>query len=291
MRHAVKTQMFWEETKHTLRDYLMTTSIPIIFEKLLEEPDIFENENWENFMRPKPAPNRPAPIMYERTSLHDFVWEYILKDRLFAVFYDRLLGSQTEPERYVQRSESYAALFNDIIGGSNCSNDLYGIIERFFGMVKDYLCRNLPGHESDYTCLTTQKVLSACRDAYAARRWDTETEKDEERKFYINFGQQTFSLSLLFQFDEMALDIRSHPKSRHFMVLAELLQVLFIYVYMVEYIKYYPKCKGDTVQKLTFEERTGRSLCLFTALAAYDYSSLFFKEKAKRDENKRFVGK
>ena len=161
MRHAVKTQMFWEETKHTLRDYLMTTSIPIIFEKLLEEPDIFENKNWENFMRPNPAPNRPAPITYERTSLHDFVWEFIFKDRLFAVFYDRLLGSQTEPERYVQRSESYAALFNDMIGGSNCSNDLYSIIERFFGMVKDYLCRNLPGHESDYTCLTTQKVLSA----------------------------------------------------------------------------------------------------------------------------------
>lgn len=289
MRHTVKTQMFWEDTNHILRDYLMNTPVPLIFEELLQDPDVFENQVWTDFMHPAPSPRNPTPRTFEKTSLHDFVWEHIFKDLLLKVFRDRLLGSQEDFESYVRRSENYAALFNDMIGGVNCSNDLSDIICRFYEMMKDYLSRNLPSDGKDFSVLRTKEVLAACRESYRARRWRDDAPEEVERTYYIDFESQTFSSALLVQFEDMAEPLESHPKSHHFMVLAEFLQVMFIYIYMVEFMKYYPKRRGDDDLRLTPAEKTGRNLCLFPALATYDYKSLYYKIKAKRDENKKFV--
>ena len=288
MRHTVKTQLFWEDTIHTLRDYLMNTPIPLIFEELLRDPDIFQNKNWDNFMNPKATEKNPDPKPFTRTTLHDFIWEYILKDELLKVFRDRLFGTQMKPDIYVHRSETYTALFNDMIGGNNCSNDLTDIISRFYAMIKDYLCRHLPGRANDYINLSTREVLTACRNAYNARRRCNVEENSPDRTFYVHFEQHTFSSALLAQFDEMADDITGHPKSRLFLVVAELLQVLFIYVYMVEYIKYYPKFTDEEMKDMNKKEEYVRQQCLLSAMAFVDYKTLFYKEKKRREESMKY---
>lgn len=289
MIHTVETQMLWENVIHTLRDYLLNTSIPLIFQELLRDPDIFGNLKWTQLMNPQPTAANPKPKKYTRTALHDFVWEYLLKDTLLKVFRDRLLGSQQDFGVYVRRSEKYTGLFNDMIGGKDCRTDLLAILRDTLDMVKDYLCRNLPGEETDYVHLTLGEVLNVTREAYQSRRLCNDSGEDRVRLYYIDFREQTFSSSLLLQFDEMAEDLEHHPKSRHFMVLAELLQILFIYVYMIDYIKYYPLCKGDAPRELTRRERDEKALCLLSTLETVDYKSFFFDEKKKRDNNKRYL--
>lgn len=290
MIHSVNTQKLWVNIIHFLRDYLLNTSTPLIFEELLRAQNPFENETWCEHMKREPTADNPESE-YTRTSLHDYVWEYLLKDTLLRVFRDRLLGSQRNFEVYVQRSVTYTGLFNDMIGGQNCRTDLMAILRDFLDMVKDYLCRNLPGRKSDYGHLTLCEVLNVTKKAYQARRLCDKAEEDKVRTFYIDFWKQAFSSSLLLQFDEMAKDLEHHPKSKYFLVLAELLQILFIYVYMIDYIKYYPLCKGDAPRELTGKEKAEQNLCLLSTLHTIDYSTPFFDELKKRNENNPFCNR
>lgn len=289
MIHSVKTQMLWENFIHILRDYLLNTSIPLIFEELLVDPKIFNNKKWTELMDPQPTADNPEPTTYTRTWEHDSVWEFILKDTLLKVFRDRLLGSQQEFDVYVHRSEKYTELFNDMIGGQDCRTDLMAILRDFLDMVKDYLCRNLPGRKSVYENLTLCDVLDITKKAYQARSLCDNAKKDQVGTFYIDFWKQTLSSGLLLQFDEMAKDLEHHPKSKHFLVLVELFQILFIYVYMIDYIKYYPLCKDDAPRKLTGKEKAEQNLCLLSTLTNVDYKFFFDEAKKNRVNNRRYI--
>ena len=287
IRQTVKMKMFWHETTHILRDRLLNTCVPLLFKDVLTDPDRFGNRKYYNFMNPQPTLRNPKPQKYEVTSLHLEVWELLFKDGLVKSFLDRLFGSQLDMDAYVARCERYFAVFNDMIGGDCSDNDLPAIIDGFLYMMKDYLCRQLSECPDDLSHLTLKDLLEYCRETYHARRYDDSQEADTDRKFYIEFEKQPYGAVLLEQMDVMADTPASHPKCRHFMVLAELIHTLTVYVYMVEYIRYYPLCKGDDEVCLTLAQKTGRKHNLFVHLSDVNYKKAYYELKAEKEKNNK----
>ena len=71
------------------------------------------------------------------------------------------------------------------------------------------------------------------------------------------------------------LDPKKHPKAQHYLVIAEHIQTLFIYVYMVEFVKKYPGMKGTRFED-NAASRHDRENNLFTFLSHADYRKYFF---------------
>lgn len=287
MRQDVEMRLFWHETMHILRDRLLNTCVPLLFKDVVADPDCFGNRKYYNFMNPQPTDRNPTPRKYEVTSLHLEVWEHVFKEGLVKAFLDPLFGTQLDMDTYVARCERYYAVFNDMIGGSCSGNDLPAIIDGFLCMMKDYLCRRLSEFPDDLFHLTLKDLLEYCRETYHARRYDDSQEADKDRKFYIEFENQSYGAVLLEQMDDIAADPDSHPKCRHFLVLAELIHTLAVYVYMVEYIRYYPLCKGDDGDSLTPVQKTGRKHNLFVHLSDVNYKTAYYELKAEKERNKK----
>lgn len=273
MKVTVKTQLRWEDITYILRDYLLSTSIPFIFRKLFDNRDSFKNESWNALKDGEPKDNECfGPI-----------WEYVLKNTMIMAFRDRLLGSQTDLDNYVNRSEKYAVLFNDIIGGQDCSTDLPGIIKRFYEMTDDYLRRNFAGCTTKYEGLTTKKLLSACREAYHSRSMYSNKEGVSKLDyFYIDFEGQTYSSAMLKQFDEMSEKTLEELKNQPFLILEEMLLTLFMYVYMVEFIIYRPFLKND--YRHDFSRL--RNFTFFESVTKTDFEPLYNDEKQRKKDNK-----
>ena len=273
MKKTLSPQENWHDLCQLLQNYLLTTSVPLIFGPLLMNPHVLKNESYQQLRQEF---ERKDQLRAVRHQLRE-VWNDLLRQNLTEVFKLRLLGSQTDLDKYRKRSVKYLRVLNDMFGTHDSYNDLSVITESFFHLLKDYLCRNMPYLPTAYQGEEVLHVMRKCREIYSDRRYrDRPSEyvhlqpDDEARPFYIPFEEQSYTGKLLKQTDEIAADMKKHPKAQHYLVLSEHIQTLFIYVYMVEFVKNYPGMKGKP-----FEDndalRHDRRYNLFTFLSYVDY--------------------
>lgn len=319
------TQQSWYIIAGILKHYILNTSTPLIFKDVLKDYSKFRNEackalfleekaSWEAEQKARmdkaqadgfqeggrkygdqnryPHNASPAngyakkPVKFYPPTLLQDVWEILFKEGIVEVFIHRLLGSQQDLVAYRHRSEKYVQLFEEIIGTNNQFNEMKTITTNFMYMIKDYLCRNVPELQSLGVGMSIYEVLKATRDAYTSRRYLDNSEAYLERDFFIQFETLSYAKALLNQMDEVAQKDELPTKCNYFLVCAEYIHTLFIYVYMVEFIKKYPFKKGDTHKEWTSELRQGSKYNVFSYLKEADYSSTYQVEKKRRDKKK-----
>lgn len=276
-------QETWHNIRHILQNYILNTSTPLIFRDLLENPDAFENSSFAEFAQNAPKPKEvqsnesadsSAPTHEGQKKYHYYyinTWEMLLKEGLAEVFMERLLGTQEDMHTYLLHACRYSQVFNDIFGTNTRVNNLHTITIEFFEMLKDYLLRNLEGYLPPHSATTsTGQLLSACRLAYRARRFHYEGMTEELHALYVPFDKLTYSFGLIQLMDEIA-DNPEHPNCRHFLVTAEYIHTLFIYVYMVEFIKHNPLTRQQTKKDMTGQKKQAQKYNLFTHLSKLNY--------------------
>lgn len=227
--------------------------------------------------------NGKTPKFYAPTLLQD-VWEILFKEGMVMVFIQRLLGSQQDMETYRMRSDKYVQLLEEIIGTNNQYNEMETLTKHFMNMMKDYLCRNVPELKGADESMSIADVLETTRKAYQDRLYMDNSEAYVERLFFVRFNELSYSKALLQQMDEIATSQTLPTKCRHFLVAAEYIHTLFIYVYMVEFIKKYPFKKSDTNKVWTNELSMGSRYNLFAYLKHVDYITAYRKEKKRKEE-------
>lgn len=282
----------WNDLCRILNNYLLTTSVPLMFRPFLEFDSLKKlyNVSYRNFneMRKekKKTPDaKDNPVNKDlkknknkdkdesKTTPND-VWEHLLRNALTDAFKHRLLGTQSDMKSYRQRSEKYLRVWQDILGAGDTDNKLDGITESYFDMLKDYLCRNMPFLPENITERPVTEVMKACQQVYKERRFCHNLEGDVEKWFYINFEEQSYTTSLLSLTYEIAQNMQGHPKARHFLMVSSYIHTLFIYVYMVEFVKNFPYAKGKWVNKDAALE-LGMNYNLFKFLAKADFIGTF----------------
>ena len=280
----------WHQIRHILKDYLMNTAVPIVFESLLRQTKYLNNPGYRSLTATPSSENgadgKSGEKPFIRYNLVHEAWENLLKEGLTDVFIHRLLGSQTDMCTYWDNSEKYRAFFTDILGGMDKSSELKTLTKSYFEMLKDYLCRNMPGMPVAFHQLAVGQVMKACRMIYQAHRLRDDRESNENRTFYIDFEEQAYSSSLLTLLDEIAVHMESHPKIQYYLVIAEYIHTLFMYVYMVEFVKLYPNRKGQTRERNP-ELDQGRYHNLFKYLGKVDYLKEYRRLENRYNRNKR----
>jgi len=276
MSKKIAPQRNWNQIRHILREYLLKTSVPIIFKRFLYQLKDVEkscNRKYREFLQNK-----------ERDNLVHAAWENLLKDGLIEVYVHRLLGSQSDMVAYMRRSEKYLTMFNDLFGVGGNDSDMTSLTRQYFGMLNDYICRNMRGLPAS-ALGSPVEVLVACRDLYHAHSLRDDRSDDMPRREYIDFEKDTYTSSLLSLADEIAGNINSHPRNQYYLVLAELIQTLFIYVYMVEFVKRYPTVKGKekfVTPESERDERHNLFVHLSTVKFEEEYNLLDIKQKQKQ---------
>ena len=286
-------QETWHNIRHILQNYILNTSIPLIFKDLLERPEVFENTSYVEFVQnaPKPKESNGSSDSTQEDQTYYYknytnTWLMVLKEGLAEVFMERLLGKQEDMYAYRLNACRYGQVFNDIFGTHTRVNNLHTITVDFFAMLKDYLLRNLEGYLPSHTVITsTGQLLSACRLAYRARRFCYEGMTEEVHPLYVPFDKLTYSFGLIQLMDEIA-DNPDHPNCRHFLVTAEYIHTLFIYVYMVEFIKHTPLTRQQTQEDMTEAKKQAQKYNLFTHLSKLNYKYYFF-EYVRRHPSKK----
>ena len=131
----------WHDLCQLLQNNLLSTSVPLMFNPLLQNPMVLnlKNESYEKLL-----------LKYKRNYQMRETWEFLLTQGLTEVFKLRLLGSQADMDKYRKRSDKYLRVLNDMFGIHDSKNDLSYITQSFFSMLKDYLCRNMPFLPSTY---------------------------------------------------------------------------------------------------------------------------------------------
>lgn len=288
MQISNSLQQSWHVIGSILQNYILNTATPLIFTDLFNNYRVFNNDVCKDvFISERTAyeaaiNNNSNPPKPKYINLIKEVWENLLKEGLVNVFIQRLLGTQTDMETYIQRSDKYVQTFNEIIGTDGMYNDMKVIKQKIIDMLKDYLCRNVPELQETGDQLSMVQVLEATRFSYNKRRKRIDKYKNEvDRDFYLPFEEQSYASSLLLQMDEIVKNEILLVKCNHFLVCAEYIHTLFIYVYIVEYIKNYPTCKGDRYQKLSPEKEQGKNYNVFTHLKHVDFASAYNLEKAR----------
>ena len=140
----------------------------------------------------------------------------------------------------------------------------------------------MPGISDEIKEQTSGRVMTACREIYAAHRLRDDKLENLDRKFYIAFDERAYSSSLLTLIDEISANVENHPLTRHYLVVAEYIHVLFIYVYMIEFVKFFPSVKGKPRQKSPVIEHD-RKNNLFVWLSQMDFT----KEYNELDEQNK----
>lgn len=282
-------QETWHNIRHILQNYILNTSIPLIFRDLLDNPDAFENSSFVEFAQNPPKPKEDqsdessdssVPTQDGKKKYHYYytnTWEMVLKEGLTEVFMERLLGTQEDMFTYRLNACRYSQVFDDIFGTHTRVNNLHTITIEFFAMLKDYLLRNLEGYLPPHTVITsTGQLLTACRLAYRARRFYYEEMTEELHALYVPFDKLTYSFGLIQLMDEIA-DNPDHQNCRHFLVTAEYIHTLFIYVYMVEFIKHNPLTRQQTKEDMTEAKEQAQKFNLFTYLSKLNYKYAYFE--------------
>jgi len=257
----------WHNLCRIMYDYLLSTSVPLIFNPLLSDKKRLEKlfnqeyygltmlrrdpdkvkEVWDRVLK-EGVPEELLADEKEFGPVWDKIretWEQFLKEVLVEVFKERLLGSQSDMSAYHKRSDKYLHILNEMFGKGDTEYDLYSITVTYFDMLKDYLCRNMPFLPVDICQRPVDEVMAACQEIYAARRLYHNKTEDVDRELYIAFNEMSYSSSLLTMTLEIAKDMKNHPKAQYYLVVSEYIHTLFIYVYMVEYVKFLPFVKGE----------------------------------------------
>lgn len=295
-------QETWHNIRHILQNYILNSSIPLIFKDLLENPDAFENSTFVEFVQNQSKPKEkqgkesnesavPTTEGQKKYRNHYInTWGMVLKEGLTQVFMERLLGTQEDMYAYRLNACRYSQVFDDIFGTNNRENNLHTITIEFFAMLKDYLLRNLEGYLPPHANIsTTGKLLSACRLAYRARRFYYEEMTEEVHALYVPFDKLTYSFGLIQLMDEIA-DNPEHPNCQYFLVTAEYIHTLFIYVYMVEFIKHNPLTREQTKADMTAAKEQAKKYNLFTYLSKLSYKHAYY-EYLRRFPPKKQKGK
>lgn len=302
MQISKSPQQSWHIISSILQNYILITSTPLMFRDIFKKTYVFGNESyqtiydqekriWDEYIsspanRNQQGPSHNADVYKPNYVLYSEVWENLLKAGLVDVFIHRLLGSQVDMESYRARSEKYVKVFDEILGTNDQYNDLDVITRNLLEMLKDYLCRNIVDLEEKGKDMSVAEVLYAARQAYRKRRYPDNVENGSIRKYYIPFDERTYTFGLLRQMDEIAENMDMPMNTRYFLMIAEYIHTLFVYVYMVEYIKYYPSYKGFSFKILPEKLFIGCKYNLFTYLKTVDYASAYNQEKARKAERR-----
>lgn len=281
MYTATSPQENWNDLCRILKKYLLNTSVPLMTNPIILSAGKFYNNGYYQIINEYKEKEIPVPYHLTNTA-----WENLLIEGLTDVFMQRLLGTQADMESYRVRSEKYLRVLNDMFGTHDGDNDLPAIIASFFDLLKDYLCRNMLFLSEEVKSQSVDAVMTASQEIYAARRLRHDKPEDETRRYYIPFEEQLYTKSLLEQIHEIAKDMKNHPKAQHYLVVAELIHTLFIYVYMVEYVHQWPRVKS-----VSFKDspalRFGREHNLYTFLSSADYIKVFreVEEASKKSDD------
>lgn len=295
MQISNSLQQSWYIISSIMENYILNTATPLLFKDLFDNYKVFRNAECKDvFLREKESweaeknnPNNRRNVSPKFYNLIKEVWEILLKKGLVDVFIHRLLGSQADMDSYLLRSQQYVTTFNEIVGTDDLYNDMSVITQKFLTMLKDYLCRNISELQACDEQLSIAELLKTTRKAYLLRRYENNTETYVERNFYIPFEERSYAAGLIRQMDEIAINENLPNKCEYFLVAAEYIHTLFIYVYMVEYIKQYPIKKGDKFKPFTPEIKQGIAYNLFTHLKKVNFEAIYEEEKVRLDERNR----
>lgn len=274
MSTPISHQENWHDLCGILRKYLLTTSVPIIFGEVYNSSKAayqLSNDSYKSFRESN---------WHNHTAKE--AWASLFRQAITDTFMQRLLGSQSDMDSYRARSTKYLKTLNNMFGTHNGDDDMTNITISFFELLKDYICRNMPGLPAEIKEQSTDRVMTACREIYAAHRLRDDKPENLDRKFYIAFDERAYSSSLLTLIDEISANVENHPLTRHYLVVAEYIHVLFIYVYMIEFVKFFPSVKGKPRQKSPVIEHD-RKNNLFVWLSQMDFT----KEYNELEEQKK----
>jgi len=306
MSTPISHQENWYDLCGILRKYLLTSSVPFLFRELYNSEEksrqlceLYNNEeksrqlcNKEEFITfLKNNYNESNDKGYTNYSNPTFneTWASLFRQAITDTFMQRLLGSQSDMETYRARSTKYLKTLNNMFGTHNGDEDMSNITISFFELLKDYICRNLPGLFDDVKEQSPDRVMSACRKIYAGHRFRNSNSRDVN-PFYIPFDRRAFSSSLLTLIDEISVDMEKHPLTRHYLVVAEYIHTLFIYVYMIEFVKFYPSDKDKNRLKSTVIEHD-RNNNLFIWLSQMNFIKVYNEIKNSKKKSSKKSGK
>ena len=288
METKMTFQESWHDICHFFQKYLLNTAVPLIFsDDILQNPGIFGNMHFDKRTQ-VPSINEPAPFNSNGFLNHNHLetWEYMIKEGLIEAFRCRLLGTQTDIETYRARATQYAEVFQDVFGGLEKGSDLKTLITNFLAMMRDYLFCNLPNIEPASEVPAVSALLNKCREEYKARRFCFNKEENVVHHYYIPFEERTYTYALITQTDELAND-SSNSKFNHYLIMAELIHTLFVYVYMVEYIKLNPLVKGQSKEEMTPIMKQGCTHNLFNFLKNANYGYYYDLLQQIKQPNKK----
>ena len=265
MTPRISPQENWQDIRNLLKKYMLNTSLPLIFNEVIRRPYLMRNKGYDDYAATRKVQMEAAGRRFVRES-HDWsAWENMWKKSLIDVFVHRLLGSQGDLASYWLRSEKYRKLLSGIFGRTEECIDMKTLTDGFMDMLKDYLVRNMTGLSENGQDMDVYEVLVQCRTRY--EKYRTADFKDYK---LVDFGKQTYGGALLDQMEAFAKDTGDHPKCRHYLVIMEYINTLFIYVYMVEYTKLYPYVKGERYIETDTSKRE-REYNLFKELERMDF--------------------
>lgn len=293
MSTPISHQENWHDLCSILQKYLLLTSVPFIFRELYNSEEksrqLCNKEEFIALLRNSyNEGNDKGNPKYSNSTFNE-TWAILLRQAITDTFMQRLLGSQSDMESYRARSTKYLNTLNNMFGTHDGDEDMTNITISFFELLKDYICRNLPGLYDDIKEQTPDRVMSACRKIYVGHRFRNYQSKDVNH-FYIPFERRAFSSSLLTLIDEITANVENHPLTRHYLVVAEYIHVLFIYVYMIEFVKLYPSNKDKTLLKSTAIEHD-RKNNLFVWLSQMNFIEVYDEVKKSKGKSRKKSGK
>ena len=271
MSIIISPQSNWHQLCHIIKDYLLPTTIPLLFRDLIHKPKHLKtNADYSTFLE-----------SHKRDSQVYEAWQKLLNEGLVDVFIHRLLGSQTDMAGYRERSAKYRMVFNDIFGCMDMNSYQTVVIHSFIDMLKDYLCRNMQGLSAGSCERPAPDVLKESWKIYRAHSLRDDRETEEERLFYLSFDKEPYAFGLLTLTEEIAENVDTHPQRQNYLVMAELIHALFIYVYMVEFVKLNPSRRGVEYVE-TAESKQGKYHNLFRFLMKAEFTKVYQELVEKR---------
>lgn len=290
MSTPISHQENWHDLCSILQKYLLLTSVPFIFRELYNSEkksrQLCNNEKFKALLEDSyNEGNDKGNPKYSNSTFNE-TWAILLRQAITDTFMQRLLGSQSDMESYRARSTKYLNTLNNMFGTHDGDDDMTNITMSFFELLKDYICRNMPGLSDDVKEQTPDRVMYACRKIYFGHRFRDDKSENQNRKFYIAFDERAYSSSLLTLIDEISANVDNHPLTRHYLVVAEYIHVLFIYVYMIEFVKFFPSVKGKPRQKSSAIEHD-RKNNLFVWLSQMNFIEVYEEVKKSKEKSSK----
>ena len=269
----------WTAISRFIRNYLLSASVPLMFDPIHDSLCRIMKKNYEDLTE-KERPNLKSNEARN-------VWENLLKELLVDVFVQRLLGSQAKMEALRERSDRCLDYLNDLLGTEDPVRTLPQLVTGYMELLQDYLLRNMSHLPENKQQMSLEELVDASIKIYEERKMPDNMNCQYPRDFYVPFMEQPYTRHLLLQIYHTIRHPEEYDKCKHFLTLAEYIHTLFMFVYMIEYVKMYPLARGKEVQ-VTKSLEHDKVYNLFTALVkkepefktAYDR---IMQEKAEKE--------